>query len=187
MNTRHITMLKEFDAHITPHSRRTLLEHLQGTYELLTQWGNDPIVCIAGLFHSIYGTYIFEKQSADLGMRDRISDVIGSESEQLVHLFCVTDRRTYYDLPFNSHFRLRDITNDKPLELNRDSLGALIEIEVANVVEAVPRRSKKKALDAAEQYRDAFARSQHYISKSATQAAERCFEAVLNNTQQIEL
>jgi len=187
MNTRHITMLKELDAHITPHSRRTLLEHLQGTYKLLMEWGNDPIICVAGLFHSIYGTYTFEKKSADLSMRDRIRAVIGPESERLVHLFCVTDRSSFYELPVDSRFCLRDTTNDNILDLDRDSLAALIEIEVANVVEAVPRRSKKKALDAAEWYGGAFARSQDYISKPAARAAERCFDAVLNQRPQLGL
>ena len=113
MNTHHIAMLKELDAHVTPHSRRTLFDHLQGTYRLLGQWDNDPVICVAGLFHSIYGTYIFEKQSADLRMRERISDVIGVESERLVHLFCVTDRRTFYEFPFDAQYRLRDTTNNQ--------------------------------------------------------------------------
>jgi len=179
-------MLKELDAHVTPHSRRTLFDHLQGTYRLLGQWDNDPVICVAGLFHSIYGTYIFEKQSADLRMRERISDVIGVESERLVHLFCVTDRRTFYEFPFDAQYRLRDTTNNQLIELDRDSLSALIEIEVANIVEAVPRRSKKKALEAAERYRGAFARSKDFISESATTAAERCFEAVLNESPLVE-
>jgi len=179
-------MLKELDAHITPHSRRTLLDHLQGTYRLLVQWDNDPVICIAGLFHSIYGTYIFEKKSAELSMRERISKVIGVESERLVHLFCVTDRRTFYEFPVDAQYRLRDTTNNQLVELDRDSLCALIEIEVANIVEAVPRRSKKKALDAAQRYREAFVRSKGFISESAATAAERCFETVLNERQLVE-
>ena len=39
-----------------PHVAKTLFEHLQGTYELLREWGNPPDVCHAGLCHALYGT-----------------------------------------------------------------------------------------------------------------------------------
>lgn len=182
MNTRHIATLRQFGAHITPHSRRPLLEHLEGTHNLLVEWNNDPVICVACLFRSIYRTYLFATKSADLSMRARIRDAIGEESERLVHLFCVTDRRSFYELSNGAPCSLRHLTNGDRLDLDRDSLAALIEIEVANIVDAVPRRSKKKALDTAEWYGEAFSRSQDYISRPAARAAKRCFEAVLART-----
>lgn len=178
MNPRYISLLEALGAGVTSHSRGTLLEHLRGTHDLLDQWGNPPQVCVAGLFHSIYGTYAFDKQSADMGMRENIRDVIGVQAEWLVYVFCVTDRRCFYDHLGESRFRVRDIVHDCDLELDRDTLAALIEIEVANVVDQVPRRSKKKALCAAEFYSQAFARSRDYVSSSARDAAEKCFARV---------
>ncbi len=175
----HIALLKELNAHVTPHSRRTLLAHLQGTHDLLVEWENEPDVCVAGLFHSVYGTYAFDKQCADMSMRERIRDVIGPSAEQLVYLFCVTDRRCFYEHLGESRFYLRDIVHDCDLELDQDTLAALIEIEVANILEQIPRRSPKKARHAAEWYADAFSRSRDYISPLAAKAAERCFTAVL--------
>ncbi len=93
MNARHMALLEQLGAHVTSHSRRTLLDHLQGTHDLLAQWGNEPEICIAGLFHSVYGTYAFNKRSADMSMRDEIRDVIGTQAERMVYLFCVTDRQ----------------------------------------------------------------------------------------------
>lgn len=179
MNPRHLALLRELDAHVTSHSRGTLLAHLQGTHDRLAAWGNAPDVCVAGLFHSIYGTYAFDKKSADLSMRGKIRDVIGSGAERLVHLFCVTDRRCFYDHLGESRFSLRDIVEGRDLEADRDTLTELIEIEVANVVDQVPRRSRKKALRAAEWYAPAFARSADYISPGAASAAQRCFDTVL--------
>ena len=178
-NPRHAALLEELDAHVTSHSRRTLLDHLQGTHDLLEAWGNPPAVCVAGLFHSIYGTYVFDKKSADMGMRKKIREAIGSQAEQLVYVFCVTDRRCFYEHLGESSIYLHDIVHDCDLELERDTLAALIEIEVANVVEQLPRRSMKKARRTAEWYGDAFARSRSYISPLAARAAERCFSAVL--------
>lgn len=185
MNPRHIALLEALGAHVTSHSRRTLMAHLQGTHDLLEAWGNPPAICVAGLFHSIYGTYAFEKQSADLNMRARIRDVIGPEAELLVYFFCVTDRRCFYEHLGESHFQLRDIAHDCDLTLDRDSLAALIEIEVANMVDQLPYRSKKKALRAAQWYPDAFARSRGYISAPAARAAERCFSAVLADSERL--
>ena len=179
MNPRYLALLRELDADVTSHSRGTLLEHLRGTHDLLAAWGNGPDVCVAGLFHSIYGTYAFDKRSADLDKREKIRDCVGLEAEHLVHLFCVTDRRCFYDHLGEARFTVRDIVEDRDLEVDRDTLAALIEIEVANVVDQVPRRSQKKALAAAQLYGPAFARSGGYISAGAVTAAEELFDAVL--------
>ena len=178
MNPLHSALLLELDAHVTSHSRRTLLAHLQGTHDLLVEWGNPPAVCVAGLFHSVYGTYAFEKKSADMSMRVQIRDAIGPHAEALVYLFCVTDRRCFYEHLGESRFLLRDIVHECDLEIDRDTLAALIEIEVANVVAQVPHRSRKKVLRAAECYADAFANSRDYITSGAREAAKGCFAGV---------
>jgi len=178
MNASHIALLEELGANVTSHSRRTLLAHLQGTHDLLAAWENESHVCVAGLFHSVYGTYAFDKQCADMSMREQIRGVIGSDAEHLVYLFCVTDRRCFYEHLGASRFCLRDIVHDRDLELDHDILAALIEIEVANILEQVPRRSRKKARHVAEWYGDAFSRSRDYISPPAAKAAERCLTAV---------
>lgn len=179
MNARHLSLLINLGADRTSHSRGTLLAHLQGTHDLLAGWGNPEEVCVAGLFHSIYGTYAFDRRSADLGRRAEIQAVIGIGAERLVHLFCVTDRRWFYEHLDEARFVLRDIVEDRDLSVERDTLAALIEIEVANVVDQVPRRSRKKALAAAQWYGPAFERSREYISPGAAQAAERLFDTVL--------
>ncbi len=179
MNARHMTLLEQLDAHVTSHSRRTLLDHLQGTHDLLVEWGNEPNICVAGLFHSVYGTYAFDKRSADMSMRDEIRNVIGAEAERLVYLFCVTDRRCFYEHLGESRFCLRDIVHDRDLDLDGNTLSALIEIEVANILDQIPHRSQKKARQTAEWYTNVFARSGNYLSPLAAGAAERCFNAVL--------
>ena len=175
MDPRHIALLEELQAHVTSHSRRTLLAHLKGTHALLVEWENPPAVCVAGLFHSIYGTYLFDRHSADMSMRGRIRDAIGAEAERLVYVFCVTDRRCFYEHLGESSVRLRDIVHDRNLDLDGESLAALIEIEVANVLDQIPYRSKKKALAATELYADAFAHSRDYISTRASRAAQELF------------
>ena len=44
------------------HSGESLLSHLKGTKEILTQWDAPEYVCNAGLFHSVYGTQYFSRK-----------------------------------------------------------------------------------------------------------------------------
>ena len=43
------------------HFGRPFREHLIGTHDLLDQWQNSENVCLAGLFHSVYGTKTFRR------------------------------------------------------------------------------------------------------------------------------
>ena len=75
-----------------PHSGRTLLLHLQGTHDLLKTWGNPPCVCLAGLFHSIYGTNAFRRRSLGADQRPSLRAAIGVEAEALAWIFCSIQR-----------------------------------------------------------------------------------------------
>jgi hypothetical protein len=74
-------------ANVTPHSGRSLLHHLIGTYDLLQEWGCGEQVCLAGGLHSIYGTNVFRKQSLHESARCAIRNLLGSEAEELAWLF----------------------------------------------------------------------------------------------------
>lgn len=63
-----IEQLRVQDVH---HSGRTFFAHLKGTHDLLRDWGNPEPVCIAGLFHSIYGTWHFRHQAFPITRRQR--------------------------------------------------------------------------------------------------------------------
>src|SRR3546814_823634 len=77
-----------------PHQDRNLYAHLLGTYRLLREWGNPQTICLAGLFHSIYGTAHFRHATLPFSQRRVVKNLIGAEAEALAYLFCVTDRPT---------------------------------------------------------------------------------------------
>lgn len=99
----------------TKHSGRSLFEHLKGVHDLLRDWDNDRDVCLAGLFHSVYGTHTFKHKSLD--DRSKLVAMIGTRAEYLVHLFATKDR------PF---FESID---------DKDTRRKLLEIEAANLFE----------------------------------------------------
>jgi len=169
VDPRHLAVLQGLDAHQVPHSKRTLIEHLAGTHDLLRQWGNDDAVCCAGLFHSVYGTRVFAAQCADFSRRDEIRAVIGERAEALAYLFCVADRDTFFAAGRSSRPVIRDAVNQVDVPVTLQTLSALLEIEAANLVEHMPRRGGS-TLRAMRWYRQAFADCRKLISAAAAAA-----------------
>ena len=112
--------LISLDANKTRHSGRTLYDHLKGVHDLLRDWDNEQHVCLAGLFHSIYGTKTFKHQS--MTDRSKLIEMIGVKAELLVHYFASLDRPFFNSL----------LDKGRPgKKIRRD----LLEIEAANILE----------------------------------------------------
>jgi len=132
----YLDLLRRYHANLTPHSGRSLIDHLLGVYGLLESWGNAPEICRAGLFHSIYGTNIFNVKSADFDQRSAIQEGIGERAERLAYIFCVSDRPVaFLKAAAEKDYRLSDIVHGTELPIDPSELNALIEIEVANFLE----------------------------------------------------
>lgn len=140
-----LQLLRDCGAMQTPHSGRTLFDHLRGTYGLLKEWGNPEPVCLAGLFHSIYGTNAFTRQSLPAQQRERLQEAIGRDAEELAWAFCGIDRPTAItqalqagpsvgtSLPLAPR-KDRHIQAE-PIVVTPAQLAALAEIECANLIE----------------------------------------------------
>lgn len=118
------------------HSGREFLEHLKGTHDILRDWGNPEHVCLAGLFHSVYGTQHFHHQSVDFKDRPVIRALIGQPAERLVYLFCVLDRpKVFLDSDTIITRNFYDHHSHQMVEIDRQTRNELIEIEAANLLE----------------------------------------------------
>ena len=138
MNPAHLDLLHALGADDNPHTMRTLTAHLVGTAELLAAWGNPEPVCTAGLFHSIYGTQYYKRQTAGLDKRQMIASHIGAEAEELAWLFCACDRMELPRLAATGERALTGRLLPEPVLLSERTLAALAEIEIANVLEQLP-------------------------------------------------
>jgi hypothetical protein len=134
---KYLDLLQDLSTEKNTHSGKSLFNHLKGTYGLLKQWGNPEYICVAGLFHSIYGTQYYAVQSARLSDRKHIIDIIGSQAEELAYLFCTTDRTGFFTEANKENPVLIDTKNQYPVPVNKAILTALIEIEVANLIEQI--------------------------------------------------
>lgn len=86
----HLNFLAGAGSADIAHSGRDLLTHLLGTWRILRQRGADPDVCLAGMFHSVYGTSVM-RCTLPLD-RLTIRSRIGERAERLAWLFCMLDR-----------------------------------------------------------------------------------------------
>lgn len=175
-------LLQSLDAHRVLHSKRTLAEHLVGTYELLRSWGNDEVVCRAGLFHSIYGTRVFKIRCADFSSRKMVRDVIGAPAEFLAYLFCIADRDSFFSGARTTPHVIRDAVGNTDLAVTRRVLASLLEIEAANIVEHLPRRGRETRRNM-RWFRNAFAGCRGFISPDAADAIARALETCTADVQ----
>lgn len=139
IHQKHLDLLLDLNTDTNPHSGGALLDHLRGTHDLLHEWGNDQAVCVGGLFHSIYGTQSYHTRSASLEDRQRIRAVIGARAERLAFLFCVSDRGDFYEALHRDEATLWNSIHEQAVPVTQDELRDLIEMELANFVEFMPR------------------------------------------------
>ena len=120
------------------HFGRPLKEHLIGTHDLLDQWQNSKNVCLAGLFHSIYGTKTFSSAALTTESRDDVRLLIGEQAEALVFVFGMSDRKRLLLENRSPPYCWIDHRSGEQTEICDDFLNNMVEIEVANFIEQLP-------------------------------------------------
>lgn len=136
--------LREFAGDGEPHSGDTLYAHLLGTYQLLRAWNAPEYVCVAGLFHSIYGTATYTRPVYP--SRGCVIDTIGQRAEYLVYLFCFRSTDSFSSLleslRYNSNQEsvglIHRVTGET-LACTREEIRDLAVIIAANAVEQARR------------------------------------------------
>lgn len=120
------------------HPGGRLLDHLHRVRDLLTDWGADVDVQVAGLCHAAYGTDGFDPSLLPLTERATLRALIGERAEALVYLYASCDRSVVYPrigredpVAFRDRFEVVDLTPDAA------DLRAFLEITVANELDAI--------------------------------------------------
>jgi hypothetical protein len=117
-----------------------LLPHLIGTFRLLKNWGCPKHLCLAGLFHSIYGTEVFKPTTVSLDDRELIRYAIGNDAEQVAYLYSTATRGSLYEnLNHGEPYSVIDFRNDTPVAIARTVMMDLIVLDLANTLEQLPR------------------------------------------------
>ncbi len=139
MYARAVELLDRFGAVSVKHPSGTLLEHLRGTYEQLDRWGCSKDLCLAGLYHSVYGTEKFRKRTVPLEARDAVRGAIGEQAEEIAYLYCALSRQSLYrNLDAGAPYGVKTQDGGEvPLSLAQ--LADLMTLDLANRLEQLPR------------------------------------------------
>ncbi|MBC8116948.1 MAG: hypothetical protein H7062_21335 [Candidatus Saccharimonas sp.] len=124
-----------------PHTgEKGFLAHLIGVYRDLESWGCDRDVCRAGLFHSIYGTQLFQQFCLPLDRCGEVRQLIGERAERLAFVNCVMDRPSFDRLIRSSGpYRIIDRLSGETIELNEQDFDDLCVVHLCDWLEQVPR------------------------------------------------
>lgn len=123
-----------------PHSGRSFMEHLVGSWWILCMWKMPRAVCRAGLMHSCYSTVFYPHALFDVGERPRVRALIGRSAEALAYRFCIVDRAELWTLAARpttprGGLSVRRIDDGRRMFLPAATVRSLLVVESANLAE----------------------------------------------------
>lgn len=123
-----------------PHSGVAFLAHLIGVYRDLKAWGADEDLAHAGLFHSIYGTEVFQGFKIPLDKRDEIRALIGEEAERLAYVNCALTRESLDgSVAAGGPPQLWDRFTNAPLAITEEEYTRLVTLHLCDRLEQIGR------------------------------------------------
>jgi len=135
---RALTFLIENNVHKSTHSNRRSIDHLIGVANLLTNWHCQETLILAGLFHNIYGTSVFNSIVIKINDREKVKRIIGSRAERLAYIYCTVQRKKLQsifkeDIPIINIFE----DNGEKIILNDVDILNLAILDIANSIEQI--------------------------------------------------
>ncbi len=123
------------------HTNKTYLAHLVAVYNDMRAGGCEEEVCRAGMFHSIYGTELFQGFTLPLERRADVRTLIGERAERLAYLNCAMDRASFDRAleQATAPYPIRDRLTGKDVLLSRNDFDDLCRVHLFDWLEQVPR------------------------------------------------
>lgn len=128
-------------ANTVGHTEKTYTAHAFGVAHDLGEWGADEDLCKAGIFHSIYGTELFQGFTLPLEKRSELSDLIGERAEWLSYLNCAMHRPTFDESVFmeTGPYPFVDRYTNERIMLNERDFNDLVVLQLCDWLEQVGR------------------------------------------------
>jgi hypothetical protein len=115
------------------HMTGDLGKHLRGTFERLQTWDSPEELCVAGLFHAVYGTYGSVDALVGLEKRPDVTAIIGRRAEEIVYVYAACDRPYFYPrVARDEHPQYLDRFTSDVFALTGEGLGSFCELTLAN-------------------------------------------------------
>jgi hypothetical protein len=126
------------------HSGKSFLAHLVGVYKYMEARGCDQELCRAGMFHSIYGTELFQGFKLPLDRRLDVRGLIGERAERLGYINCAMDRASFDRAAErdDESYRFTDRITKEEICLSRRDFDDLCKIHLYDWLEQAPRSKR---------------------------------------------
>ena len=173
----HFKQLTDFllglGAEQVSHTEKTYLAHVIGVYRDMEARGCPEEVCQAGMFHSIYGTELFQRFALPLERRPDVRALLGERAERLAYLNCAMGRASFDRAVFRSGgpYRILDRFTGAEVEVSEDDLTDLCRVHLYDWLEQVPRSQKW------DYRREAYRRMATRLGGPALESYDRVFAA----------
>ena len=163
--------LRELGTEKVSHTEKNYLAHVIGVYNDMVAAGCTEEVCRAGMFHSIYGTELFQRFSLPLTRRSEVRALIGERAERLAYLNCAMDRSSFDQvlLRHEGPYRIEDRISGEQVEVSEEDFTDLCRIHLYDWLEQVPRSQKW------DYRREAYRRMASRLGGVAQEAYDRVF------------
>lgn len=130
-------LLEVWGADAIPHPGGTLLNHLQRTAQLLTEWDAPQELVLAGLCHAVYGTDGFDHPLVDVSCRANVAGVIGPDAEAVVYRYARCDRHFTFPHLGRDPVKFRDRFTGAVNAVEPRQLQEFMELTFANELDVV--------------------------------------------------
>jgi hypothetical protein len=166
-----IDFLRGLGTEEVPHSGdKGFLAHLIGVFRDLEAWGCDRDLCRAALFHSIYGTELFQKFALPQERREELQSLIGERAERIAFVNCLMDRSTFDALlESEGPYRIRNRETGETMELSREDYDDLVRVHLCDWLEQVGRSNRW------DYRRDAYRRMAERLGGVAQESYDRAY------------
>jgi hypothetical protein len=168
---RALARLHALGADAFPHLVGSLADHLQRTERLLRAWGSREALCLAGMYHSVYGTEGLEGRLVSVDARAAIADIVGAEAEALVYRFGACARDVFHPrIGTADELRFADRFAGAEYAIDAQALADFCAMTLANEVE-LARESARFRAKHGDELLALFARMRGHASEVALAAA----------------
>jgi len=123
------------------HTQKTYMAHLVNLYRLMEAHGADLELCAAGMFHSIYGTEVFQGFKLPVERRQEVRDLIGERAERLAYWNCFMDRSSLDRAVERGKppYVIRHRETGETVELSERDFNDLCRVHLFDWLEQAPR------------------------------------------------
>lgn len=171
-----LTRLAALGAGSFAHVNGPLDQHLHRTAQLLRDWGSRDALCVAGLYHAVYGTAGIRGALVGIEERSTIADSIGDDAERIAYLYGACDRDRFHPrIGTDAQFRFVDRFAQTEYPIAEPLLRDFCELTVANELELATQSAA--FLRKHGELRALFQRMQGLVSDACKAAFVRTFPA----------